>query len=480
MCGVSMDRFYADDIAVRDSYGRERIFKGINICFKEKNLSAFKFRHFVTRKKLMKNMLEAGVNIVRLGITWSALEPNEGKYNDNLIREIKIFANSCADNGIYILLDMHQDLFSSKFYGDGAPEWVIDKSLSCKRPYAIWAEGYFYMDAVQKSFEKFWNNENEIQNKFINAWRYFSSEFSDCENIIGLDYLNEPYVDKNGRKIFLSIISKVCEITFCKKIDFEKYFKSKNEKSDFARMCLKIASIIKSKKRLEWLFKYMDSYENFARAVDGLEKYTNGFNKSYYQKFYDRIRKEAGLKNSFDFFEHNYYSNLGIPFEIETEEKSIYSPHAYDVFIDSPLYNSHSSNERISFILDSIRKNQEKMRVPVIFGEWGGGAPNGNKWISHIEYIMEIFEKYHWSSIYWGYDFTNKKLNEVFNRPYPYAVCGNIKLIKTDCENRLFTLEWEQGKEFEETNAETEIFVPGKPVYKIKGKTGFNRIKIEY
>lgn len=36
-----------------------------------------------------------------------------------------------ADRGIYSLLDMHQDGLSSKYcLYDGAPEWVVNKSVS--------------------------------------------------------------------------------------------------------------------------------------------------------------------------------------------------------------------------------------------------------------------------------------------------------------------------------------------------------------
>ena len=31
-----------------------------------------------------------------------------------------------AEYGIYTLLDMHQDVLSGKFCGEGAPDWAID------------------------------------------------------------------------------------------------------------------------------------------------------------------------------------------------------------------------------------------------------------------------------------------------------------------------------------------------------------------
>ncbi|MGN0521046.1 MAG: cellulase family glycosylhydrolase, partial [Eubacterium sp.] len=468
-----------DNLVIKDELGRQRIFRGINICLKN-DMAVSKFDHFYNNAKRIESMQKIGVNIIRLGITWSGIEPSESQFNDRLILQLKDFVKKCGKAGIYVLLDMHQDLFSHRFHGDGAPEWAIDKSIKGKRPFAIWAEGYFYMDSVQKAFNDFWSNKDGIQDKFIKAWQYFSKQFEDCDNIIGLDYFNEPYIDKNGRKVFLTLVEGICKIAFNKAPDFEKYFTDKSDKTAFALTVIKIVSLIKNKKNLKHLLKVMDSRENFGKAVEGLEKYTKPFNESDYQKFFDKISDCTDINGAFKFFEHNYYSNLGIPFEIKTKDNYIYSPHAYDIFIDSPLYNNYSSDERIHFIIESIRKNQLKMNVPVVFGEWGGGAPNGTKWIEHIDYIMGLFEKYQWSNIYWGFEFKNKKLTEVFNRPYPVAVCGDIKEIKTDSEKRHFKLIWEQGSEFENKNVKTQIYVPDKGFVEYKGKTGTNEIEIEY
>ena len=65
---------------------------------------------------------------------------------------------------------------------------------------------------------------------------------------------------------------------------------------------------------------------------------------------------------------------------IEPPDNSIYSPHVYDLFIDSPLYNKYSSNERVRYIFDNVRKNQLNMNVPVVMGEWGGLCPKKTDW----------------------------------------------------------------------------------------------------
>ena len=70
-----------------------------------------------------------GFNAVRLGYMWSGVMPEENVYNETYVNLTKGIVENLAKRGIYTLLDMHQDVISSKFCGyDGAPLWVINKS----------------------------------------------------------------------------------------------------------------------------------------------------------------------------------------------------------------------------------------------------------------------------------------------------------------------------------------------------------------
>ncbi len=470
--------FYCDNLKIRDEFGRERIFRGINLCIKKHNANKHLVYKELFKNGLFDDMTSVGVNIVRLGITWAAIEPHEGKYNDDVISALKEFIDKCAEHNIYVMFDMHQDLFAHYFHGDGAPKWAVDPTCTNPKKYAIWAEGYFYMQGVQKAFNDFWTNRNNIQTKFIKMWSYVAESLSDCKNIIGYDYFNEPYIHKDGRKVFLTLASNVIKTVYGKDVNFEKCFKNCKDKTGFAKFALKAYSFIRTKKGLHNLLDTMDSEEKFYDAINGLEKYTNEFNNDYYQPFFDNACKNINKKGILNIFEHNYYANMGLPFVIKTKENDVYSPHAYDIFIDSPLYNKYSSDNRVRCILREIRQNQLKMNVPVIFGEWGGSSP-GHEWLRHIDFIMDEFEKYHWSNIYWGYHFEKDELNKTFNRPYPVAVCGDIDEIKTDSKNHRFTLKWTCKNDFSD-NIKTEIYIPNKGIVTYKNKIGKNEIEITY
>ena len=65
-----MEKFYCDGLKIRDAYGRERIFRGMNMCYKMPHLSAKKFLGFIDSKRFQKWLEKfngKGVNIIRFG-----------------------------------------------------------------------------------------------------------------------------------------------------------------------------------------------------------------------------------------------------------------------------------------------------------------------------------------------------------------------------------------------------------------------------
>lgn len=106
-----------------DDFGRERIFNGVNLVHKnddDPDTGRKPVRSYIPTwaPYEIETLARRGVNIVRLGLIWAAVEPQPGVYDDNYLRKIREYADLCARNGIYIYLDMHQDLYSD-LYGDG-------------------------------------------------------------------------------------------------------------------------------------------------------------------------------------------------------------------------------------------------------------------------------------------------------------------------------------------------------------------------
>src|SRR5699024_7032982 len=70
-------------------------------------------------------LADNGFNVVQLGIIWAAVEPEPGVFDDAYLASIAQTVQTLADHGIYTVLNMHQDLYSSAFGGEGAPEWAV-------------------------------------------------------------------------------------------------------------------------------------------------------------------------------------------------------------------------------------------------------------------------------------------------------------------------------------------------------------------
>ena len=127
-----MERIVTEQKRFVDAYGRERIFYGINIVDKRKNSEDNKFG-FKIDDDFLTQMTERGLNIIRLGTTWSMIEPEPNKYNDEYLDDMERILDLCEAHGVYVFLDMHQDLYSPKCYGDGAPDWatITDAAEVC-------------------------------------------------------------------------------------------------------------------------------------------------------------------------------------------------------------------------------------------------------------------------------------------------------------------------------------------------------------
>lgn len=133
-----------------DSLGRELVLNGINHVTKSPEDRYV----YPNDEQLFKEFRNWGINCIRYGINWDGLEPEPGQYNESYLQEIDRRVRWAEENGIYLILDMHQDLFGRKF-GNGAPEWAtLDESL----PHAtgeVWSDSYLISPAVQKSFDNF-------------------------------------------------------------------------------------------------------------------------------------------------------------------------------------------------------------------------------------------------------------------------------------------------------------------------------------
>ncbi len=152
-------------------------------------------------------MRRLGFDVVRLGLSWSLLEPQPGRYDQRYIDRVAQVVGWARDNGIYVILDMHQDAYSRYLprpdppplpYGlppalhdhDGAPAWAVyTDGLPSER-----FIGQREMNpAVGDMTTSFWLNRGGLQDHYIGAVAALARRFRDDSAVAGYNLLNEPW-----------------------------------------------------------------------------------------------------------------------------------------------------------------------------------------------------------------------------------------------------------------------------------------------
>ncbi len=489
-----MDKIRVDGMRFVDEHGRERILSGMNVVDKKNydpknpvfgyNADKFPFEEFRAR----------GYDLIRLGFTWSAMEPTPGKYNEALIDSLCAFLDKCEEYGIYAYLDCHQDVYSSYCYGDGAPRWAtLTDKYTPRKQLAVWAEPYFYGSACFRAFDNFWDNvqynKKGLQDYFADMWKHLVEATKDKPALFGFDFFNEPHPGKEGGKIFRTVIKGLVKTTITdKRISIPKLAKQ---------------GLFSKEKP-----KALDQYEGdvFRKLTSDCDVMVKRFDEERYSPFVSKMASAVRevTDKGIMFMENNYFSNLGIPccnkpitVNGERETQQVFAPHAYDLMVDTPAYK-YASNSRVGMIFDQHRKTQERLQVPVVVGEWGSCA-EGTGWYPHIRFLQDKFDSYKWSNTYWCYfdEILEQDFMKVLTRPRPKAVTGEIVSYKYDHTKGEFKLKFIQDKKYKvptvvyvdrkpdeiKCNGKYKIIeLPGNIGYDIEFKTdiGENEIEIEF
>jgi endoglycosylceramidase len=193
---LSVHRFtYREDgnrLFVTDDQGRSLIFHGINV------ISAAKSDPLrmggTTKGDFLHIAKQWGFNAVRLLIFWDGIEPQKGQYDTEYLQRVRQRLDWCEEAGLYVILDMHQDLYALRFGGDGAPEWAIQDDNLPFEYQTPWELNYL-QPAVKAAIDHFWIKEKgfpALQDHFINAVVKAIDEFADHPAVIGIDLYNEP------------------------------------------------------------------------------------------------------------------------------------------------------------------------------------------------------------------------------------------------------------------------------------------------
>ena len=228
----------------RDEHSRYALFRGVNFGSRSKlppylpiapleikELSQLDLKKEIESVKseldLMKNL---GFNIVRLLISWKAIEPRPNPNLEELLPEgrkyltyMKEIIDELYARNIYVFLDFHQDIANEAYSGDGFPDWALAIDKEHERPKAShpdkkWQIKYMLNKSLKQTFKSFWENKltnleeglenfpvrTHLEKTIGQTVKFFKSLNNGLGHpaILGVEPFNEPHPNTLPKKDF--------------------------------------------------------------------------------------------------------------------------------------------------------------------------------------------------------------------------------------------------------------------------------------
>ncbi len=404
---------------ITDAQGRALILHGANVDGSAKGSPD---RMPVQDRATIERMAQDwGWNHARFLIFWDALEPSPGEYDSAYLDRVQERLDWFEQMGVYVVLDMHQDVYAARFCCDGAPEWAIRDDDEPFELQAMWFLNYF-QPAVQRAFDNFWlytdGDHADLQDHYGDAWATVAARFGSHPAVLGYDLMNEPHPGS-----------------------------------------------------------MLDSVELLGGEAnpDGTHpEFDQTRLQPFYQRMIDRIREVDN--DSWVFFEPRYGApGDGLPSYIGVLEdprpegaRLAYYPHLYSVRLEaSGVYNPDVD----STVPDWERHRETEaaeQNAPLLIGEWG--LDQGTEGVElFVADVVTMADRLMAGWAYWDYRFggwmpVDAEGNELptmdlLVRAYPRAVAGTPTSFGTDPATGVFTLEFDAR---EDVTGPTEIHVPGR------------------
>lgn len=192
-------RVKASGFTVRDGFpvapdGRALILRGLNYAndhkFPDAETKSF-FPPWESARDFAV-MRSYGFNATRVLITWEAVEPARGRYDEAYLDALVERLDWAQAAGQWVIIDMHQDVYARVFGGDGAPMWAVETDGIAYEPVDTWYLN-FGSPAVQRAMDNFFTDKHELLTHFVAAWVRVAERVRDHPALLGYDLLNEPF-----------------------------------------------------------------------------------------------------------------------------------------------------------------------------------------------------------------------------------------------------------------------------------------------
>ena len=405
---------------IYDDQGRVLILHGANVTGSAKGDPLR--MPWITKDDAMRLSRDWGFNFARYLILWDGLEAQQGVYDQAYLDRIKERLDWLWAAGIYVMLDMHQDVWSVHTCGDGAPQWAVrSDGLEIQCPQQ-WFLGYF-QPGVARCFDNFWNYQDpnaDLQDHYATAWTTIAARFRDHPAVIGYDIINEPH--PGSMVDALELLGVEHPDTPSPEFDRKKLGPF------YQRMIDRIRQVDAGK----WIF-----YEpRYGAPGDGLPSYMNQL-----------VDPRPGGR------------------------RLAYSPHLYSLQVESSQAYDPATDQTIPKWEQRRRQEMGKLDSALVIGEWGTVQTYTNA-LGHFRDVANMADRMMAGWAYWTYDpggfgFINGDGSEregarELVRVYPQRIAGTPRSFAYDPATRVFRLEFAGNPA---VTAPTEIYIPARRFY---------------
>lgn len=395
---------------ITDAQGRALILHGINSSSSAKD-PATGHMPWVTEADVQQETVDWGFNFVRLLVFWDGIEPEKGVFDEAYLDAVEARVNWYTARGAYVMLDMHQDIYSHAVGGNGAPDWATVtlgwELLSLDFPSMPWWVKNID-PAVIAAFVNFWQYDNYayLQDHYIQSWQKVAARFKDHPGVIGYDLMNEPHAGD---------LLKAAKFTF--EPDWLKGL--------YDRLIPALRDVDPDK----WIF-----YEPQSLAVN--------FGMS------SRLPPINDTRNG--------------------EKHLVYAPHLYPFSLHEGIaYNLIDKQQMRDWNRHRVAELNAH-QVPLLVGEFGGSDSTAG-FLEYVDDATAMLDHMSGSWAYWSNDpgswglldaagKENPKVNHLV-RTYPRAIAGEPVSFAFDSDTHRFSLEFNRKPG---VTGATEIFVPAR------------------
>jgi hypothetical protein len=171
-------KLYVDGTVIRDSSGNIVRLQGFNVQVDDIDEEGMSW---------IKNK---GFNSIRIVFYWFCVEPNEGVYDYEYLRNLDDILYWCEKYHIYAILDFHQWIWSTYFtyydMGVGFPDWLVRKGGYANSP-----------DGLKQCATDFFTKTGygiTMRQKYIDFWKFIVNRYKQNQYVWAYEPINEPLV----------------------------------------------------------------------------------------------------------------------------------------------------------------------------------------------------------------------------------------------------------------------------------------------